>query len=82
MIGLMWFDNDPDRTIEEKIRTAAAFYLAKSGVSPDRCFVNADQLGDETVAIDGVEIDGVRWIMKNNFYVGKEKESENGRDKS
>jgi len=33
-VGLLWFDDDPQRTIEEKVRQAAKRYREKLGGPP------------------------------------------------
>ncbi|HLF27197.1 MAG TPA: hypothetical protein VJG32_12750 [Anaerolineae bacterium] len=41
--GLLWFDDDPRRRIDEKVQQAAARYRQKFGVTPDVCYVNPRQ---------------------------------------
>ena len=38
--GLLWFDDDPRRQLEEKVRRAATHYERKYGQSPTLCFVH------------------------------------------
>lgn len=39
-VGLLWFDNDAHRGLEEKIGDAARRYQAKFGRLPNLCYVN------------------------------------------
>lgn len=39
-IGLLWFDNDKQRSLEDKVARAAAHYRQKYGAPPTVCFVN------------------------------------------
>lgn len=49
-VGLLWFDNDPARSVAAKARDAARRYREKFGVQPDTCYVNSAALtGDELV---------------------------------
>ncbi len=38
--GMLWFDNDPQLKITEKINQAAKYYQQKYGSWPTLCFVN------------------------------------------
>jgi hypothetical protein len=39
-IGLLWYDNDPRRTLEDKIGLAAERYREKYGRWPNTCYVH------------------------------------------
>jgi hypothetical protein len=39
-IGLLWYDNDPRSTLEDKIGRAAERYRAKYGRWPNTCYVH------------------------------------------
>jgi hypothetical protein len=39
-IGLLWYDSDPKRTLEDKIGQAARRYQEKYGRWPDTCYVH------------------------------------------
>ena len=43
-IGMLWFDNDKNETINEKIKRAANYYKKKYGKSPTLCFVHPSML--------------------------------------
>lgn len=40
-VGLLWYDNDPTSTLEDKIGRAAQRYREKYGRWPDTCYVHA-----------------------------------------
>jgi hypothetical protein len=42
--GLLWFDDDPRRQIDEKVQQAAARYRQKFGSAPDVCYVSEQTL--------------------------------------
>lgn len=50
-IGLLWYDNDPKRALEDKIGQAAQRYRDKYGRWPNTCYVHpqvmADRAGQE-----------------------------------
>lgn len=38
--GLLWFDNDPRRSLEEKVERAVRRYKEKFGHMPNVCYIN------------------------------------------
>jgi hypothetical protein len=40
--GLLWYDSDPRRPLEDKVGRAAQRYHAKYGSWPNTCFVNPE----------------------------------------
>jgi hypothetical protein len=74
-IGLMWFDNDPKRDMETKIRQAAARYLAKHGQPANICYVHPNMLkAEKAPEMDGLEIRSNRYILHNHFWIGRREE--------
>ena len=71
--GLLWFDSNPDRSLEEKVRVAAERYAVKFGVSPNACFVNPELLGREEVHIGGVQVSAAPNILPHHFLLGVSK---------
>jgi len=82
-VGLLWFDNDPRRGIEEKVLRAAAHYQRKYGRMPDVCFVHPNMLngnGRRSVLRAGeVEIRPGRAILPDYFWLGVAEERVAGR---
>ena len=39
-VGMLWFDNNPKMTLENKVGRAAAYYQDKYGKTPTLCFVH------------------------------------------
>jgi len=69
-IGLLWFDNDPRRPLEEKIARAAKRYRERFGQEPNLCYVNATLLNRGRVRSSGIRILGVSNIPLHHFWVG------------
>jgi hypothetical protein len=69
-VGMLWFDDDPRRNLEEKVARAVAHYKEKYGQMPSLCFVNPGTLngGPDTAA--GVQIKAARTVLPNHFWVG------------
>jgi hypothetical protein len=78
-IGLLWFDNDPQRGLAAKIAEAARHYNEKFGSSPDTCYVNQTQLTSQgqAVALAGdfsatLRVVPSQSILPHHFWVGVE----------
>ena len=73
-VGLMWYDNNSQKALEERALLAAERYEKKYGCSPNVCFVNPDMLDEngkkEGVKANGLEIRPGRAILMNYFWVG------------
>ncbi len=84
-IGMLWFDDDPKRPLEEKIERAAKRYQEKYGEPPNLCYANPRTVGDaqptinlkansgKSVAaahIPQVMLKQARSILPNHFWLG------------
>jgi len=73
-VGLLWFDDDPRRQLEEKVLRAATHYERKYGLQPNLCFVHPSAFngnGKHPVKkAGGVEIRPGRSILPNHFWLG------------
>jgi hypothetical protein len=72
--GLLWFDDDPRKQLEEKVKRAVAHYERKYGRSPTLCFVHPsafDGNGRRGVKkAGGVEIRSGRSVLPDHFWLG------------
>ena len=72
--GLLWFDDDPHKDLEEKVSKAAMHYERKYGHSPNLCFVHPSALdgdGKQPIKdVDDVEIRTGRSVLSNHFWLG------------
>ncbi|MFC2037080.1 hypothetical protein ACFLYD_03800 [Chloroflexota bacterium] len=48
-IGLLWFDDDPQRGLEDKVGRAAQRYREKYGRWPNTCYVHPEVVADHLV---------------------------------
>ena len=55
-IGMLWYDNDPKKTLEAKIQGAVEYYAKKYGKTPNLCYVHPLMLVNGTVTSNGIEI--------------------------
>jgi hypothetical protein len=74
-VGLLWFDDDKNRTIEEKVRLAARRYREKFGMVPDTCYVNqASFKGKSSLKLKGedvvIKVIAAPNILPHHFWIG------------
>jgi hypothetical protein len=82
-IGMLWYDDDGKRQLDEKVARAVEFYRAKYGVQPTDCYVHPGMLGDGQprpsegsiqpsgiVFAAGVRVRPNRTVIKNHFWLG------------
>jgi hypothetical protein len=78
-IGMLWYDDDGKRQLDEKVARAAEFYRIKYGVQPTECYVNPSMLADNQPAVAaGVRLRAIRTIIKNHFWLGIGEGTETG----
>jgi len=72
--GLLWFDDDPRRQLEEKVIRAATHYERKYGRAPTLCYVHPSVLdgnGKRALKKAGeVEIRVGRSVLPDHFWLG------------
>jgi hypothetical protein len=55
-IGLLWYDDDPQRPLEAKIGRAADRYREKYGRLPDTCYVHPQAVSTEGQPAGGIQV--------------------------
>lgn len=72
--GLLWFDDDPRKDLEEKVLWAAAHYERKHGQAPDLCYVHPGAFGGngngKPKKAGAVEIRPGRSVLPHHFWLG------------
>jgi len=72
--GLLWFDDDPRRQVEEKVMRAATYYERKYGQAPNLCFVHPSTLDGNgkqgQLCTNGVKVRSGRSILRDHFWLG------------
>jgi hypothetical protein len=75
--GLLWFDADPKRALNEKVAQAADRYRHKFGRKPNLCYINPMMLpGSEPAECNGVRLVPSRAVLKHHFWIGVEDAAE------
>ena len=69
-IGMLWYDDDTKRKLDEKITRAAQYYQTKYGVAPTVCYLNPSMLDEKTAVAGGVQLRSARTVLVNHFWIG------------
>ncbi len=69
-VGLLWFDDDPKRSLADKIEEAARRYREKFGIDPDTCYVNPSTLGDGKVNGTRVRVVPTSQVLPHHLLLG------------
>jgi hypothetical protein len=90
-VGLLWFDNDPERPIEEKVRRAAKRYQeqrpepveGKFGQAVNTCYINPISLNGNGALGDEFHCGQVKVIvtphaLPHHFWLGVTDPSQQG----
>ena len=69
-VGLLWFDDNSKRSLENKIRDAAGRYEEKFGHAPDTCYINSDMLAQEQPQIGDMQVLVADNILPHHYWIG------------
>ena len=73
--GMLWYDNDPKKTLDAKVLQAADYYRHKYGRTPDLCLVNPGSFNKtaqpgEPLLAGRIQIKPLRSIMPGHLWIG------------
>jgi len=70
-VGMLWFDNDPKRSLPERIEKAAQYYFSKYGRDASVCYMNPKgDLNDLPGMVGEIRILSSKTILPNHFWIG------------
>ena len=71
-IGMLWFDDDAKRSLNDKVARAVEHYKTKYGATPTVCFVKPSMLTAERApeVAGGVQLRPARMVLVNHFWIG------------
>ena len=67
--GWMWFDNDPAKSIEEKVKQAAQHYHTKFGYWPNTCYVNQRAITGDGQQVGEIKVVRMPNILPHHFLL-------------
>lgn len=74
LTGILWFDNDLKRTLEQKLTRAIEYYTNKYGRKPELCLVNPGMAtADDLNSVEHI-ITARAWrgVVPNHLWIGVE----------
>lgn len=71
-IGMLWFDNDPKKSLTQKIIEAADYYRHKYGRVPNSARVNVKALDVAEFHVGIVTVKPLRCILPGHLWIGME----------
>lgn len=74
-LGLLWFDDDPRRDLDEKIARAARHYERKFGRRPNVCYVHPSLLGEGPERRAGMRLEALPSVLRDHLWLGEEQAS-------
>jgi hypothetical protein len=75
--GLLWFDNNPNRDLTEKVRQAAARYQARLKQQPTVCYICKTESTENPQAVGRIVIKTAPYVRPNYLLIGVEGEPGN-----
>jgi len=72
--GLLWFDNDSNRNLADKVRRAAKRYKSRLRQKPTVCYVNIEEFDTNLAQIDGIDVKPSKEILPHHLWIGVEPE--------
>jgi hypothetical protein len=80
-IGMLWFDDTPQRPLDHKIELAVQHYRDKYGSDPNVCYVHPSVLRSDGPSASPLQIIAAEFILPHHFWIGVT-ESEAGQQKT
>lgn len=69
-IGMLWFDKEDKKSLQEKVERAADYYEKKYGRRPNKVLLNPAQAG----AVVGFVVESSKQVLPNHMWLGVENE--------
>ena len=67
-VGILWYDDDTESRLGEKVARAVAYVRSMHGVTPTVCFVNPEMLPEEPEITVGVQLRPDSAVPINHFW--------------
>ena len=67
--GLLWYDNQKNVDIKERISSAVAYFESKYGYLPEKCFVNPSTLGKPIELGERLKVVPNERVIVNHFWL-------------
>ena len=68
--GLIWLDNNPRVSFQDKLLDGIAAYERRFKRKPTHCVVNPSDLPKEEGRVAGLTISGAPTVLRHHFFIG------------
>ncbi len=72
--GMLWYDHESSKSINEKIDIAANYFQEKFGIFPTLCYLNPSLNNENLKSTKIIEIKFERGINPNQIWLGLKEE--------
>ena len=72
--GLLWFDNNPNKDLTEKIKQAAARYRVRLKQQPTVCYISKTEWSNNPEAVGKIVVKTTDYVRPNYLLIGVEGE--------
>jgi phosphotransacetylase len=76
VIGMLWFDNDPKKSLADKVLDAADYYRKKYRAVVNCCYVHPSMIQDGELQVDNVVVKANKSVLPNHLWMGRDIELE------
>ena len=67
--GMLWYDNQTDQPVENRIKKAVDYFISKYGHPPLCCFVHPDMTSQPIQLGDHLKIIPNERVLKNHIWL-------------
>ena len=71
-IGMMWFDNNPNLSLKNKIEKAVSYYRQKYQREPNLCLIHPSMIEKDKPEFDRMTIRSYRPVLPGHLWIGIE----------
>ena len=73
--GMLWFDNNPQTDLLEKITAAAEYFQKKYGRKPNICYLHPTLMPESKNENSGIHLLSSKSVLKHHFWLGVESQN-------
>ncbi len=70
--GLVWYDNDPKKSLDDKLSEAAHRYKEKFGVEPNVCYIHPSHYDAQRATIAKMRMIRAPQVLPNHLWLEAE----------
>jgi hypothetical protein len=75
-VGMLWFDENREVAIEQRIMQASEYYHLKYGHKPNLCFVHPDAIEVEAQIVEAaMKVKPSQTLLQDHFWIGLDDEN-------